>query len=219
MDKHSLLLEIFLKLRKVSTDSRLDVGNSIFFALSGENFDGNKFAKNAIENGASLAVIDKEEFKIDDNYLVVDDVLLALQKLAHNYRKTLTTTILAITGSNGKTTTKELVYKVLASEKDVYATKGNFNNHIGVPLSLLSIKDNTEIAIIEMGANHIGEIKTLCDITLPNFGIITNIGKAHLEGFGSFAGVIKAKSELYDSIKQGGGNIIVNNGLIFALEM
>ncbi len=194
----------------VSTDTRTDVEGSLFFALSGENFDGNKFAEKAIGDGAIAAVIDKVQFKRNNKYILVDDCLHALQELARYHREKLGTPILAITGSNGKTTSKELISAVLSTEKTTTSTKGNLNNHIGVPLSLLQIAEETEIAIIEMGANHPGEIKSLCDIATPNFGIITNIGKAHLEGFGSFEGIVNTKNELYDSVKSLKGRIILN---------
>jgi UDP-N-acetylmuramoyl-tripeptide--D-alanyl-D-alanine ligase len=194
----------------VSTDTRTGLEGKLFFALSGENFDGNRFAEKAIEAGAIAAVIDKEDLNKNENFLLVDDSLQALQDLARYHREKLKTTVLAITGSNGKTTSKELISAVLSSEKTITSTKGNLNNHIGVPLSLLQIKKDTEIAIIEMGANHAGEIKTLCDIASPDFGIITNIGKAHLEGFGSLEGVVEAKNELYNSIRSVDGGLILN---------
>jgi len=196
---------------KISTDTRLDVNDSIFFALSGENFDGNKFAEVAIKKGATIAVIDNPLYDVNDDYVLVEDVLKSLQDLATLHRKNINSKVLAITGSNGKTTTKELISAVLLTEKKTVATKGNLNNHIGVPLSILSIKKDTEIAVIEMGANHIGEIKNLCEIALPDVGIITNIGKAHLEGFGSFDGVRIAKNELYEYIKSSKGEIIQNS--------
>lgn len=195
----------------VNTDSRKCKKDNLFFALSGENFNGNKFAEKALEKGAIAAIIDDAEYKTSPKHILVDDSLETLQLLAKLHRDKLNTPILAITGSNGKTTTKELISAVLSSEKKICFTKGNLNNHIGVPLSLLEIKPDTEIAIIEMGANHIGEIAFLCELVSPNYGIITNIGKAHLEGFGSLEGVIKAKSELYDTIRQNNGEIILNN--------
>ncbi|PLX01447.1 MAG: UDP-N-acetylmuramoyl-tripeptide--D-alanyl-D-alanine ligase [Marinilabiliales bacterium] len=195
----------------ISTDSRTCEKSNLFFALSGENFNGNKFAEKAIDNGAIAAVIDDVKYKNGPEYILVNNCLKTLQLLSKLHRNKLNTSILAITGSNGKTTTKELIYSVLSSQKKISFTKGNLNNHIGVPLSLLQTKQDTEIAIIEMGANHIGEIAFLCELASPNYGIITNIGKAHLEGFGSLQGVIKAKSELYNSIKNTGGEIILNN--------
>lgn len=196
---------------KISTDTRKDVIASVFFALSGENFDGNKFAEDALRKGAIVAVIDNAAYSKSKDYILVDDVLISLQELAIRHRKSINSQILAITGSNGKTTTKELISSVLSSEKKSVSTKGNLNNHIGVPLSILNIKDDTEIAVIEMGANHKGEIKRLCEIAMPHVGIITNIGKAHLEGFGSFEGVVSAKNELYEYLRSSSGEIIQNN--------
>lgn len=211
MNNLETIYKAFKSCYKISTDTRQDVNDSVFFALSGDNFDGNKFAQVAIEKGAKIAIIDNVDYQLNNNYILVDDALKALQELANHHRKSLGTKILAITGSNGKTTTKELVSAVLTSEKITVCTKGNFNNHIGVPLSLLHIRKDTEIAVIEMGANHIGEIKRLCEIALPDLGIITNIGKAHLEGFGSYEGVIKAKNELYDFLRNSEGEIIQFN--------
>lgn len=205
------LYKHYLKHPKISTDSRKDVKDTIFFALRGDNFNGNKYAKSAIENGAKIAVIDDPSFMEGDQYFVVDDCLQALQELAIYHRKQHMIPLVAITGSNGKTTTKELIASVLETTHNIIFTKGNLNNHIGVPLSVLEIDDSTEIAIIEMGANHIGEIQNLCEIAQPDFGIITNIGKAHIEGFGSFEGVIQAKSELYDYINSKQGILFVNN--------
>ena len=172
----------------------------MFFALSGPLFDGNAFASAAIDSGAAYAVIDKPEYQIDHRTLLVPDVLTALQELAEYHRRQLNIPIISLTGSNGKTTTKELIAAVLAQKYEVTATVGNLNNHIGVPLTLLSMTQKTEIGVVEMGANHQGEIKALCDIAQPNYGYITNFGKAHLEGFGGVAGVIKGKSELYQSL-------------------
>ena len=200
----------FLLSGGVSTDSRSNVSNKIFFALSGENFNGNKFAIDAEKKGALLCVIDDPSY-LTKNCILVPDVLVALQQLAKHHRNNNTATILAITGTNGKTTTKELISSVLGSTTDIISTKGNYNNHIGVPLTLLRIQPTTKIAVVEMGANHIGEIKELCEIAQPNLGIITNIGKAHLEGFGSFEGVITAKNELYNYINKNNGKIIVNS--------
>jgi len=200
----------FLLSDGVSTDSREDVTNKIFFALSGDNFDGNKYALDAYKKGARLCIIDNNTYEVS-NSVLVPNTLVALQNLAKYHREQNTATVLAITGTNGKTTTKELVSSVLGTFTDIISTKGNFNNHIGVPLTLLRIVKSTKIAVIEMGANHIGEISKLCEIAQPNIGIITNIGKAHLEGFGSFEGVITAKSELYTYIKKNNGKIIVNS--------
>ena len=179
--------------------------------MKGENFNGNKFAKNAIENGAAYAVVDDVSFCENTNYILVEDVLKTLQKLAKYHRNKINIPLIGITGSNGKTTTKELINTVLSQKFNTFATKGNLNNHIGVPLSILKITTETEIAIIEMGANHLGEIAALCEIAKPNYGIITNIGKAHLEGFNNIEGVIKAKSELFDYIIKNKGSVFVNS--------
>jgi UDP-N-acetylmuramoyl-tripeptide--D-alanyl-D-alanine ligase len=204
------LYSIFLNHPIVTTDSRNIPENSIFFALKGANFNGNAFAADALSKGASYAVIDEPEFAANDKTILVDDALISLQKLAQYHRNHLGLPILAITGTNGKTTTKELITAVLSKKYRVNSTKGNLNNHIGVPLTILSMNEETEFGIIEMGANHPGEIETLCEIANPDFGIITNIGKAHLEGFGSFEGVIKTKSELYDFIRNKNGKCFLN---------
>lgn len=208
----SEIYDHFLSCGKVSTDTRKDVTGSIYFALSGENFNGNRFAKEALKKGAQFVVIDQVAYKQSSNCLLVENTLQTLQDLARLHRSKLNCQFIGITGSNGKTTTKELIARVLSSEKKVIYTKGNLNNHIGVPLTILSITYDTEIAVVEMGANHIGEINLLCHIAQPQTGIITNIGKAHLEGFGSFEGVITAKSELYDFLKQHCGLALVNEG-------
>ncbi|WP_028872954.1 UDP-N-acetylmuramoyl-tripeptide--D-alanyl-D-alanine ligase [Psychroserpens burtonensis] len=205
------LYEHFLKCKSVCTDTRNISENCMFFALQGGNFNGNKFAEDAIKNGASFAIIDDIEYKINDQYLMVDDVLIALQNLALFHRKHLNTPIISLTGSNGKTTTKELVNAVLSKKYKTTATKGNLNNHIGVPLTLLSMNNTTEIGIVEMGANHQKEIEFLSNIALPDYGLITNFGKAHLEGFGSIEGVIKGKSELYQHLKVNSKIIFVNH--------
>jgi UDP-N-acetylmuramoyl-tripeptide--D-alanyl-D-alanine ligase len=204
------LYSVFLKHPVISTDTRDVRKDSIFFALKGANFNANNFAFQAIELGCTYAIIDEKEFELNDQFILVDDVLKSLQELASFHRNKLTIPIIGITGTNGKTTTKELLNSVLSEKYYVLATKGNLNNHIGVPLTLLGITKETEIAIIEMGANHIGEIAELCEIALPNFGIITNIGKAHLEGFGSIVGVIKTKKALYESVKKNNGKLFVN---------
>lgn len=183
--------------RLITTDSRNTPEGSIFFALKGECYDGNKFALKALEKGCSIAVVDDPELKEHNHCLFVNDVLDVLQKLAQYHRSLLSIPVIGITGTNGKTTSKELINKVLSKKFNTLATTGNLNNHIGVPISILSIREDHEIAIIEMGANHIGEIELLCQIAQPTHGMITNIGKAHLEGFGSFEGVIQAKTELY----------------------
>lgn len=205
----SELYQLFQKYPIVVTDTRKIVSNSIFFALKGANFNGNQFAAQALEKGAAYAVIDEKEYAIDDRFVLVDDVLKALQDLAREHRRALHIPILAITGTNGKTTTKELVNEVLKCKFTTYATQGNLNNHIGVPLTLLAMTQETEFGVVEMGANHPEEIKFLCEIAEPDYGMITNVGKAHLEGFGSFEGVKKTKRELYDYL-QGRGKVFVN---------
>ncbi len=204
------LHKLFLKSSGVITDSRQIKLNSIFFALKGDNFDGNEYAKSAIEKGASFAVIDNQTYCLNKKYIVVDDVLSCLQELSQYHRKQLNCPVLGITGTNGKTTTKELIKAVIQKNFKTVATKGNLNNHIGVPLTLLSAKLNTEFLIIEMGANHTNEINFLCKLAQVNFGIITNIGKAHLEGFGNVQNVIIAKKELYDHINVNNGTLFVN---------
>src|SRR6266540_2588790 len=192
------LYEIFQQYPVVTTDSRNVPVNAIYFALKGDNFDGNAFAAQALEKGASFAVIDNKDFYSNERTILVENVLSTLQDLARFHRRKLGIPIIAITGTNGKTTTKELTRSVLAEKFNVLATQGNLNNHIGVPLTLLSMTIDTQVGIIEMGANHPLEIAQLCNIAEPNVGLITNIGKAHLEGFGGFQGVIKTKKELYD---------------------
>ncbi|OFX60133.1 MAG: UDP-N-acetylmuramoyl-tripeptide--D-alanyl-D-alanine ligase [Bacteroidetes bacterium GWA2_30_7] len=204
------IYKLFLSNPAISTDSRDIKPNSIFFALKGENFDGNAYAKSAIEKGASYAIIDNNNFKIDDRYILVDNVLKTLQNLANFHRKQMKAKIIGITGSNGKTTSKELINAVLSQKYATIYTKGNLNNHIGVPLTLLSLTKDTDIGIIEMGANHPNEIKLLCEIAEPEFGIITNIGKAHIEGFGNYEGVINTKKELYDFLFTRNGIVFIN---------
>ncbi|MGM0635207.1 MAG: UDP-N-acetylmuramoyl-tripeptide--D-alanyl-D-alanine ligase [Bacteroidota bacterium] len=203
------LHKIFLESDGISTDTRKIKSNTIYFALKGDNFDGNSFAVEAIQKGASYAVVDNITEK-NDRLILVEDVLGTLQQLANFHRNYLNIPILAITGSNGKTTTKKLCYEVLQKKWNCKATEGNLNNHIGVPLTLLSFDKKTEFGIVEMGANHQGEIAQLCKIAAPNYGIITNFGKAHLEGFGGFEGVIKGKSELYNYLKTHQGMLFVN---------
>lgn len=195
------LHSLFLKSSGVSTDTRNIKRNQMYFALKGENFDGNTYADEAVEKGAMIAVVDKPQQDMN-NKLLVNDVLQTLQKLATFHREYLELPIIAITGSNGKTTTKRLVHQVLSEKFNVKSTHGNLNNHIGVPLSLLALDQQTEIGIIEMGANHQKEIEFLSNLTKPDFGYITNFGKAHLEGFGGVDGVIKGKSELYDYLRK-----------------
>ena len=204
------LYRIYQKHPVITTDSRNIPPRSIFFALKGENFNGNRFADDALKLGAAYAVVDELTHGKDDRYLLTDDVLTTLQELANYHRKQLSIPIIAITGSNGKTTTKELIHATLSQKYRTQSTTGNLNNHIGVPLTLLSIRKDTEIAVVEMGANHIGEIDLLCELAEPTHGLITNIGKAHLEGFGSLEGVIQAKTELYDFLKKRDGTIFIN---------
>lgn len=193
----------------VDTDTRNIRNNSLFFALKGDNFNGNKFAADAIAKGVRFAVIDEEEYQ-NENTILVDNVLEILQKLANYHRRQLNIPIISLTGSNGKTTTKELINAVLTQEYNTTATKGNLNNHIGVPLTLLSMTNKTAIGIVEMGANHQKEIEFLCNIAEPDFGYITNFGKAHLEGFGGIEGVIKGKSELYTFLRKNDKTVFVN---------
>lgn len=196
--------------QQVCTDTRQITAGSLFFALKGDNFDGNVFASKAVEMGCKAVVADDANLIGQSGILLVENVLLALQNLARYHRDQLRIPFLAITGSNGKTTNKELANAVLSKKYKVLATKGNLNNHIGVPLTILSIRPEHEFAIIEMGANHQGEIRDLCKIANPDFGLITNIGKAHLEGFGGEAGVRKGKGELFDHLRSKGGKVIVN---------
>ena len=206
----SALYHIFRDAAGVSTDTRTLQSGELFFGLNGPNFNGNEFAMQALEKGAAAVIIDQDIPTTDDRIVRVDDSLKSLQELATAHRTALGTTILALTGSNGKTTTKELIYAVLKEDLNTVATKENLNNHIGVPLTLLSLQEDTEIGIVEMGANHPGEIALLASISQPNAGLITNFGKAHLEGFGSLQGVVKAKSELYDFLKSSSGIIFAN---------
>lgn len=203
------IFDLFLKHRQICTDTRKIVPGSIFFALKGENFDANTFARDAIAKGCAYAVVDNA-VHAGENCLLVKDSLETLRNIALMYRQSLDIPVIGITGTNGKTTTKELVRSVLSVKFRVYATQGNLNNHIGVPLSLLSIPEGTQIAIIEMGANHPGEIAELCKISLPTYGIITNVGKAHLEGFGSFENIVKTKTALYEAVRQNRGKVFVS---------
>ena len=207
------IFEQFLNVRSVTTDTRKIKQGDIFFALKGGNFNGNTFAAKALEMGASMAVIDEPQQPHDERMVLVNDALTALQQLAKMYRESLNIPFLAITGSNGKTTTKELIRDVLARRYRVSATIGNLNNHIGVPLTLLAIPADCELAIVEMGANHQGEIRSYCEYALPSHALITNMGKAHLEGFGGEEGVVKGKKELYDHVHASGGVIFVNTDL------
>lgn len=200
----------FLQSSGITTDTRKITKDSMFFALKGDNFNGNTFAEKAIKNGARFAIVDEKEFATTPNIILVNNVLRTLQQLATYHRVKLNIPVIALTGSNGKTTTKELINAILSKKYKTSATAGNFNNHIGVPLTLLKFTKDTQIGIIEMGANHPKEIELLSNIALPDFGLITNFGKAHLEGFGSIEGVIKAKSELLEHLKQHHKTIFVN---------
>jgi UDP-N-acetylmuramoyl-tripeptide--D-alanyl-D-alanine ligase len=205
---------------KISTDSRSIRPGDIFFALKGENFNGSEFARNALELGASVAVVEHDYSSGADNRIErVENTLTFLQDLAKHHRKLLNLNVIGLTGSNGKTTTKELIKHVLHQKFKVHSTPGNLNNHIGVPLTLLSVDAGTDITIIEMGASHPGEIRELCQIAHPQSGLITNIGKAHLEGFGDFDGVKKAKSEMYDFLKANKGKIYVNSSDVILMEL
>ena len=213
------LYSLFLQHPIICTDSRNCPEGSLFFALKGDNFNANAFAKTALANGCAYAIVDEAEFATDEKYILVEDVLKTLQELASYHRKQLGTKIVGITGTNGKTTTKELIAAALKEQFNILYTQGNLNNHIGVPLTLLQLKAEHEIAIIEMGANHPGEIKLLAEIACPDYGIITNVGKAHLEGFGSFEGVKKTKAELYDYICANGQLIFINKDNEHLTEM
>lgn len=208
----SKLYQIWKSSSGVCTDSRKIVPDCLFFALSGALFDGNLFAEKALETGASHAIVDREKYRgnLSSSIILVDDVLKTLQELARYHRDQLHIPVLGITGSNGKTTTKELARDVMAKKYKVYATQGNLNNHIGVPLTLLSVKDDITFLIVEMGANHQGEIELLSQIANPDYGMITNIGKAHLEGFGGVDGIKKGKSELYRHLSGKKGKIFIN---------
>jgi UDP-N-acetylmuramoyl-tripeptide--D-alanyl-D-alanine ligase len=206
------IYSLFIQCDGVSTDSRKCPKDSMFIALKGDNFDGNVFVENAIESGCKFALTSDEQRANNKTIFYVPDTLVALQQLASYHRQQMNATVIAITGTNGKTTTKELTSAVMKAKygDDVINTEGNLNNHIGVPLTLLRIKTHHKYAIVEMGANHPGEIKTLADIALPDYGLITNVGTAHILGFGSFEGVIKTKCELYDNLKMHNGTIFVN---------
>ena len=213
MNTIEIIYQAFRKACKVTADSRKVEKDAVFFALKGENFDGNDFVQKVADEGiASLVVSDRNDLPGHPRIIKVENSLKALQDLARHHRRQMKAKVLSITGTNGKTTTKELVSAVLAQQYDIIHTEGNYNNHIGVPLTLLTIRPETEIAVVEMGANHPGEIDTLVHIACPDFGLITNIGKAHLEGFGSFEGVINTKTELYRYIKENGDFVFVNRG-------
>lgn len=201
----------FLESGKVSTDTRQITAGSVFFAIKGEKFNANTFAAQALEKGASYVVLDEQEYAINDRCIVVDNVLDTLQKLARYHRDQLTIPVVGLTGSNGKTTSKELLHAVLSQKFKTSATKGNLNNHIGVPLTLLAIDRSVEMAVVEMGANHVGEIALLCSIANPTHGFITNIGRAHIGMFGGFDNIIRAKSELYQHLIETKGTVFINS--------
>lgn len=213
------LYSIYLKFPIISTDTRNIKPKSLFFALKGDNFNGNEFASKALESGSEYAIVDEAKYCISEKYLLVEDVLTALQNLAKHHRMQLRIPFIGITGSNGKTTTKELILAVLSRKYKTLATQGNLNNHIGVPLTLLSITKEHQMAVIEMGANHMKEIEFLCSIASPDYGMITNIGKAHIEGFGSIENIAKGKSEMYEHIRSKQGKLFVNadNGQLMDL--
>jgi len=204
------LYQHYLQYPVISTDTRKIIPGSLFFALKGDKFDANTFARQAIEQGAAYAVIDNPEYVTDDRFLLVNDVLNTLQDLARHHRQQLDIPVIGLTGSNGKTTTKELINAVLSQRFNTLATQGNLNNHIGVPLTILSINSNHQMAVIEMGANHQKEIELLCSIAQPSHGLITNVGRAHLEGFGGVEGVKKGKGELYDYLQNSNGVVFIN---------
>ena len=211
MNKTEYLYELFQKHRKVSTDTRSIGPGSLFFALKGPKFNANQFAEEALKAGASYAIIDDEAFEKGDQFIIVDDTLKALQQLARFHRDQLKIPVIGLTGSNGKTTTKELLAVTLGTKYKTSVTKGNLNNHIGVPLTLLEIDDSIEMAVIEMGANHVGEIALLCELANPTHGLITNIGRAHIGTFGGFENIVRGKSELYQHLLSNGGTVFVNS--------
>jgi len=205
------LYALYRQSGKVSTDTRKITAGSIFFALKGDKFNANTFAQQALDNGAAYAVLDDKAYAVDDRCIVVDDVLTTLQQLARHHRDQLAIPVIGLTGSNGKTTSKELLNAVLSKKFRTYATVGNLNNHIGVPLTLLSIDASVEMAVVEMGANHLGEIALLCSIANPTHGFITNIGRAHIGMFGGFDNIVRAKSELYQHLITHNGTVFINS--------
>jgi UDP-N-acetylmuramoyl-tripeptide--D-alanyl-D-alanine ligase len=213
------IYKLFQQHSTISTDSRNCPAGCLFFALKGDNFNANAFALSALENGAAYAIVDESEYATDERFILVDNVLETLQQLANFHRKQLGTKVIGITGTNGKTTSKELIAAVLSQKFNILFTQGNLNNHIGVPLTLLKLRPEHKIAVIEMGASHKGDIKELAEIACPDYGIITNVGKAHLEGFGSFEGVKDTKSELYANIFNQGKKIFINDGNEYLREM
>lgn len=213
------LYQLYLQHPQVQTDTRKLKKDDIYFALKGPNFNGNSFAQQALDKGAAYAIVDEHEYAVNGKCILVDDVLTTLQQLALHHRKQFDIPFIGITGSNGKTTTKELITCVLRTTYKTYATQGNLNNHIGVPLTILSIKKDAEMAVIEMGANHQKEIEGYCKVALPTHGLITNCGKAHIEGFGGVEGVRKGKGELYDAIRVNNGTIFRNTDLDYLVDM
>ncbi|UEG50245.1 UDP-N-acetylmuramoyl-tripeptide--D-alanyl-D-alanine ligase [Ferruginibacter lapsinanis] len=213
------LYKIFIEYPSIQTDTRKLQQGDLFFALKGDNFNGNLFAKQALASGAAYAIIDEPVDDTDPRLIKTDNVLATLQALAKHHRVQFKIPFIAITGSNGKTTTKELVHEVLSTTYKTYTTKGNLNNHIGIPLTILSVKKDAEIAVIEMGANHQKEIEAYCTYTLPTHGIITNCGKAHLEGFGGIEGVKKGKGELFDYLRKTNGTAFIMNDYDYLIEM
>jgi len=205
------LYQKFLSCTGVSTDTRSISPDTLFFALKGPNFNANAYAAEAVQKGAKFAVVDEEKYRKDERFILVEDVLTTLQQLANHHRKQLNIPFIGINGTNGKTTTKELLTAVLRKKYKVHATKGNLNNHIGVPLTILSISKDIEIAVIELGANKVGDIAELCQIAEPTHGLTTNIGKAHLEGFGGFDGAIRGESEQYHYLIQTKGTVFINS--------
>lgn len=214
------LYRVFVQCKGIVTDSRIKNNGALFVALRGESFNGNDFAQTALDNGCAFALVDEIKYEGKPGYIVVESTLSSLQELARFHRKKLGITIIGVTGTNGKTTTKELIFAILSKKKKAIATKGNLNNHIGVPMTLLSMGKEHEIAIVEMGANHCNEIAELCAIAEPDYGIISSIGKAHLEGFGTFENIIKTKAELYKSVQANNGLLFVNgdNDLLLSLS-
>ncbi len=210
MGLHSIY-EKFLECGKVSTDTRRIEPGALFFALKGPNFNANQFAREALDKGAAYAVIDEEQYKADERFIVVNDALATLQDLARHHRRQFKIPVLGINGTNGKTTTKELLYAVLSQRYKVLATSGNLNNHIGLPLTLLRLDKSYQMAVIELGASKIGDITELCRIAEPTHGLTTNIGKAHMEGFGGYEGAIRGESEQYDYMLETGGKVFVNS--------
>jgi UDP-N-acetylmuramoyl-tripeptide--D-alanyl-D-alanine ligase len=213
------LYDIFLQYPSVQTDTRKIKSGDLFFALKGPSFNGNAFALQALESGAAYAIVDDANYVLNDRCILTDDVLTTLQQLARYHRQKFNIPFIAITGSNGKTTSKELVTVVLKQKFVTYSTEGNLNNHIGVPLTILRIKSDAQMAVIEMGANHQKEIASYCEIALPDYAVINNCGKAHIEGFGGIEGVRKGKGELYDFIRENGGSIFINTDLDYLEEM